>query len=154
MQNEQTSRKPIEQALARTHSNCHYQWLLEEKLNMMRLGFITKKQNQNLVFWVGKVSEAIRNGPVPRDELDICLRPLGSPLPSLAIVSGWAEAYGKMLSDTRRWIRSGNGGVRKVFLLRWSKTPLHEVGCDLEVYEWDESTRTERLSQEEVGNDF
>ena len=54
MQDEQTPRKPIEQPSARTHSNCHYQWLLEEKFNMMRLGFLTKKQNQRLVFWVGK----------------------------------------------------------------------------------------------------
>ncbi|RPB00002.1 hypothetical protein L873DRAFT_1843230 [Choiromyces venosus 120613-1] len=150
MQNEQSPKKPIEQPLARTHSNCHYQWLLEEKFNMMRLGFITKKQNQHLVFWVGKVSEAIKNGPIPRNELDICLRPVGSPLPSLAIVSGWTEAYEKMLSDTRLWMRSGHGGIRKVFLLKWSKTPLHEIGCDLEVYEWDKYTKAARLSQHEV----
>ena len=100
------------------------------------------------------VSEAVRSGPVPRSELDVCLRPVGSPLPSLAIVSGWTETYEKMLSDTRFWIRAGNGSIRKVFLLRWSKTPLHEVGCDLEVYEWDKSTRRERFSQHEVGNVF
>ncbi|CUS11543.1 unnamed protein product [Tuber aestivum] len=150
MQSEQIPRNPIEQSLARTHSNCHYQWLLEEKRNMVRSSFLAKKQNQDLVFWVGKVSEAIKNDPTPRNELDICLRPLGSPLPSLAIVSGWTEAYGKMFSDVQSWIKLGNGGIRKVFLLRWSKTPSHEVGCDLEVYEWDESTRGVRLSQKEV----
>ena len=100
------------------------------------------------------VSEAVRSGPVPRSELDVCLRPMGNPLPSLAIVSGWAESYEKMLSDTRFWIRAGSGSIRKVFLLRWSKTPSHEVGCDLEVYEWDGSTRRERFSQHEVGSVF
>ena len=70
-------------------------------------------------------------------------------LPGVVIESGWSEGIDKLHEDVQEWLVGGNGRVRAVILLKWSRTQGLYVRGFAELYTLDRSGMP-RLVQNEV----
>lgn len=69
-----------------------------------------------------------------RQEPDALLYNLSQPLPTLVIEVGWSESYNDLLDDMNRLLIGGNGAIKIVILVKWTRNTNNSISGNLEVY--------------------
>lgn len=88
-----------------------------------------------------KMSKALSftNGPYRglRKEPDALLHTPSRPFPTLVAEVGWSESYGDLFDDMNRLLIGGNGAIKIVLLVKWTKHANNSVSGVLELYRND-----------------
>lgn len=79
------------------------------------------------------------NGPYRglRKEPDALLHTPSQPFPTLVAEVGWSESYDDLLDDMNRLLIGGNGAIKIVILVKWTKHANNSVSGVLELYRND-----------------
>ncbi|PUU74221.1 hypothetical protein B9Z19DRAFT_1033548 [Tuber borchii] len=121
-----------------TDHDTHVQWLAGERYRMLESGFVGMKNVEVLAMWSGSMYQAFGESDLTRRPvMDVCFRPLGITLPTVVVMSGWANTGKDMFKDMRDYMDLGNGAISKVLILKWDmETASAAVSCGLKVYEY------------------
>ena len=69
-----------------------------------------------------------------RKEPDLCIKPVGAALPTVVFESGWSESRRQLHKDRDLWLHGGQGSVKAVIILKWTKRGK-KVRGDVEVFD-------------------
>lgn len=73
----------------------------------------------------------------------------GQTLPALTVEVGWSESYDNLREDMNRLLVGGNGNIKIVIIIKWTKEKNGHVSGILELYRNDRQG-IPRLQQTEV----
>ena len=80
---------------------------------------------------------------------NVGLRIAPSLLPGVIIESGWSEGIRDLHNDMREWLVGGNGRLKAVIILKWSKVQTKHVRSFAELYMLD-GKEMPRLAESEI----
>jgi hypothetical protein len=99
------------------------------------------------------------NGPYRglRKEPDALIHTPSQPFPTLVAEVGWAESYEDLLDDMNKLLVGGNGAIKIVLLVKWTKHSNNSVTGVLELYRNDRQgipqlRQTEVIFPQPAGN--
>lgn len=72
-----------------------------------------------------------------RKQPDALLHTPSQLLPTLVVEAGWSESYDDLLDDMNRVLVGGNGAIKIVFLVKWTRHINNSVSGVLELYRND-----------------
>ncbi|KAM5447896.1 hypothetical protein MaudCBS49596_005691 [Microsporum audouinii] len=155
--------------------DCHQEWLSNELLDMVVVGFLTVAERKELNLRVGTsilhlsqllfyfsflkfdlidiVLLAFKGFATPytsaTKEPDACILPDTLPLPTVAVETGWSESWPRLNADKDLWL-VGGASVELVLLIRWTKISGGRVKGDLHVHGKDPAGNVVLLQTEPV----
>ncbi|KAJ5591464.1 uncharacterized protein N7459_001833 [Penicillium hispanicum] len=125
--------------------NCIVEWISTSISRASGMGFLNTAELDLVLLQSGT------NGPYRglRKEPDALLHTPSRPFPTLVAEVGWSESYDDLLDDMNRLLIGGNGAIKIVILVKWTKHANNSVSGVLELYRNDRQG-IPRLAQTEM----
>ncbi|KAF4172476.1 hypothetical protein CNMCM8694_001709 [Aspergillus lentulus] len=119
--------------------HAHQPWITNAKRYWLSSGRITINEFETLENVVG-TTVTFNQGPYrgSRKEPDGMIVPVGLIMPTVVLETGWSESRNQLRGDMNLWLVGGNGAVKAVLILTWSKVGTTDtVTGDAEYYTLD-----------------
>lgn len=123
-----------------------------EKRLVQLAGNTSKLLLLNLIAtWLILAALSFQNGPYRglRKEPDAMFHVPSQTLPTLTVEVGWSESYDDLCGDMNRLLVGGNGDIKIVIIIKWTKERNGHISGILELYRIDRQG-IPRLEQTEV----
>ncbi|KAJ6120433.1 hypothetical protein N7523_004713 [Penicillium sp. IBT 18751x] len=113
--------------------NCVAEWISTSIAEARGTGFLDFQELRLILL------QADTNGPYCglRKEPDALLHTPSQPFPTLVAEVGWSESYTDLLADMNKLLIGGNGAIKIVLLVKWTKHTNGSVSGTLELYRND-----------------
>ncbi|KAM5445004.1 hypothetical protein MferCBS31731_000461 [Microsporum ferrugineum] len=130
--------------------DCHQEWLSNELLDMVVVGFLTVAERKELNLRVGTTFKGFATPYTSATkEPDACILPDTLPLPTVVVETGWSESWPRLDADKDLWL-VGGASVELVLLIRWTKISGGRVKGDLHVHGKDPTNNVVLLQTEPI----
>ncbi|KAH8424978.1 uncharacterized protein LDX57_002724 [Aspergillus melleus] len=133
--------------------DCHHKWFNLSQFEWMQSGTVSREDIELSSPGVATTLN-MTSGPYSgsRKEPDLFFRVDGHALPTLAIESGWSETTTKLYDDMNLLFVGGNGAIRTVFIIKWTKHADNvHVSGRIEVYGLDRNGMPVQRGPAQVG---
>ncbi|OOQ84017.1 hypothetical protein PEBR_32413 [Penicillium brasilianum] len=129
--------------------DCVLEWLINSMAEAGISQFLTSAENKEIRLKCGTTVN-FTSGPYRglRKQPDALFRTPSQLLPRVTVEVGWSESYNDLLDDMNKLLIGGNGDIKIVIIVKWTKHTNQTVSGILELYRLDPQGMPRRYQSE------